>query len=128
MKIDIPMVLAFILLAQMVGVIGAFINAPSISPWYASLNKPSFAPPNEVFGPVWITLYLLMGISAYLIWEKGCKKKIVCNALTLFGFQLAINACWPLAFFALRSPLAGLMVAIALVFMVAVTFLEFYKL
>jgi len=59
-----------LLLPQLTGLIGSFWTAPAITIWYATLIKPSFSPPNWIFAPVWITLYLMMGISIYLIWQK----------------------------------------------------------
>lgn len=59
-----------ILLCQMAGVIGSIFTTPAILGWYEGLSKPFFRPPNWVFGPVWVTLYLLMGISAFLVWQK----------------------------------------------------------
>ena len=73
-----------ILLCQMAGVIGSFFTTPAIKSWYMFLQKPTFAPPNWIFAPVWVTLYTLMGISLYLIWKKGLNKKEVKNAITLF--------------------------------------------
>ena len=52
------------------GILGSFFTISAIPSWYATLNKPSFSPPNWVFGPVWTILYLLMGISLYLVWQK----------------------------------------------------------
>jgi benzodiazapine receptor len=72
------------------------------------LNKPSFTPPGSVFAPVWITLYLLMGISLFLVWrvEKNIPRRR--SALAVFALQLILNTLWSLLFFGLRSPLAGL--------------------
>jgi len=97
------------------------------SKMYASLKKTSFTPPNWVFAPVWITLYTLMGISAFLVWREREKGKRVGKALTVYGAQLALNTIWSLAFFGLRSPIMGLLVIIVLWFMILLTVWEFYR-
>lgn len=126
MKINIPMLLAFIILAQLAGVFGSFFTMPNIETWYASLEKPDFNPPNWIFAPVWITLYTLMGIAAYLIAEKGINTASKL-ALSIFGFQLAINAIWSFAFFGLQSPVLGLVVIVLLWFAIAETIILFSK-
>ncbi|MCX6773709.1 MAG: tryptophan-rich sensory protein [Candidatus Micrarchaeota archaeon] len=116
----------FVLLCLAAGAIGSFFTFPSIQGWYSSLNKPFFNPPNWVFGPVWTLLYVLMGIAAYLVYEKGIKKKNVKEALAFFGAQLFLNVLWSLLFFGLHSPLCGLLCIIALWVMIALTMKKFY--
>ena len=97
---------AAILVCEFVGLLGSIFTIPAITTWYAALQKPSFSPPNWLFGPVWTLLYALMGVSAYLVWEKGIKKKGVKPALKLFSLQLILNFMWSILFFGLRSPLS----------------------
>jgi tryptophan-rich sensory protein len=94
---------------------------PAIGSWYAGLAKPSFTPPNWVFGPVWITLYALMGGALFLVWRE--KKKLEAKksrtaglelAFAVFGIQLVLNALWSIVFFGLRAPLLALIEIIAL--------------
>ena len=66
-----PVLIAFIIICNLAGAIGSLFTIPAIPGWYASLSKPSFSPPSWLFGPVWTILYVLMGISAYLVWRKG---------------------------------------------------------
>jgi len=87
------------------GIIGSFFTVASINDWYQYLAKPSFSPPNWVFGPVWTILYFLMGISLFLIWEKGLKNKIVKNVFVLFIVHIVLNGLWSILFFGLKSPL-----------------------
>jgi len=101
---SIPVLLFFILLSQMAGIIGSFLTFDSVSSWYAYIERPSFAPPNWVFGPVWITLYAMMGLAAYIVWEKGWNKPAVKSALGWFGGQLMLNTLWSIIFFGLRAP------------------------
>lgn len=108
------MLALFILLPLAAGAIGSLVTFDAIPAWYATLAKPSFAPPNWLFGPVWTTLYVLMGISAYLIWQKGRESGKVKSALTMFGIQLALNVLWSILFFGFRSPFYGLLCIILL--------------
>ncbi len=78
--------------------IGGAVTAPEIGAWHAHLNKPSFNPPNAVFGPVWTVLYLLMAIAAGLVWLRR-NRPGAGTALTLFLVQLALNLAWTFLFF-----------------------------
>ena len=111
---------------QLAGIIGAFFTSPSIPTWYESLTKPSFIPPNWVFAPAWTTLFLLMGISAYLIWIKGAKNREVKTALIIFDIQLGLNILWSVLFFGLQSPLYAFVEIIVLWFLILLTILKFY--
>ncbi len=93
-----------IALAQAAGLIGTIFTMPAIGTWYATLARPELAPPNWIFAPVWTTLYLLMGIAAFLVWQKGLDRKEVKVALAIFGVQLVLNTLWSIIFFGLQSP------------------------
>jgi len=82
-----------------VGGISGFITANEITSWYATLNKPSFNPPNWIFSPVWTTLYIFMAISLWLIWKSNVISTIKRNALTIFSIQLILNFFWSIIFF-----------------------------
>lgn len=97
-------IFGFILVCEMAGIIGSLFTFSAIPTWYATLAKPSFSPPNWVFGPVWTTLYALMGISAYMIWKTGWHKKEVKKALCVFAIQLLLNATWSIVFFGMKNP------------------------
>ena len=109
------------------GFIGSFFTSPAISTWYATLQKPSFAPPNWVFFPVWTSLFIMMGISLFLVWQKGWDNKKVKAAIYIFAVQLVMNVLWSVAFFGLRSPLLGLMEIIILWIAILATTLSFMK-
>lgn len=115
-----------VLVCQFVGFIGSVFTTPAIPTWYAGLEKPSFTPPSSVFAPVWITLYLLMGISAYLVWHKGLAERRIKSALGVFAIQLMLNALWSVIFFGLHSPLGGLIEIIALWIVIPVTLVRFF--
>lgn len=112
----------------MAGVIGAIFTTPAIPTWYAALKKPPFTPPGWIFSPVWITLYLLMGVSAFVVWSKGWGDSRVRIALSLFVVQLVLNALWSLMFFGLRSPSAGFINIVVLWIFILLTMLYFFKL
>jgi len=90
------------------GIGAIFMKDESISNWYAQLQKPNITPPDWVFGPVWTILYLLMGISVFIIWNKGLDYPKVKQALVLFLIQLALNAAWTPLFFGLHLILPAL--------------------
>ncbi len=84
--------------------IGSLFTRGAIPDWYANLNKPSFTPPNWLFGPVWTILYLLMAISAFIIWKKGLANPAVRIALAFYLIQLVLNALWSVIFFGWNMP------------------------
>lgn len=95
------------------GGIGSFFTYPEINSWYASLSKPLFNPPNWVFGSIWTLLYLLIGISFYLVWKK---KEITKNFNTYkhFFLQLILNSIWSVAFFGIKNLLLALIIIVLL--------------
>lgn len=109
------------------GFVGSFFT-DSASGWYQNLNKPFFNPPGWVFGPVWTALYIMMGISAFLVWQKGIPKRKVKIALVFFAIQLLLNAIWTPLFFGLKSPLAAFIDIMFLWLAVLITIALFYKL
>jgi tryptophan-rich sensory protein len=98
--------LAFIAVCQAAGALGALTTDTGRSEWYASLVKPAFMPPGWLFGPVWITLYTLMGIAAFLVFERSREAK----AWVPFWIQLALNAVWTPIFFGAKAPGLALLV------------------
>jgi translocator protein len=124
---DAVRLVACVLLCELAGVIGSAFTLSSIPTWYAGLNKPFFSPPNWVFGPVWITLYALMGVSLYIVWRMGLTEKRVKDAAAAFLAQLILNTSWSIAFFGLKSPLAGLLVIIPLWSAIALSIVRFRR-
>ena len=116
-----------IIVCQCAGIIGAIFTTPAISTWYVTLQKPVFTPPNWLFAPAWITLYLLMGISASIIWDKGLNDRKTRLALIIFLTQLALNILWSGIFFGLESPLFGMIVILALWIAILLTMLRFFR-
>lgn len=124
---NLPKLVISIVGCEVVGILGSVFTVSSISSWYATLNKPFFAPPNWIFGPAWTLLYFLMGVAFYLIWKQGWKKKVA-TAGKYFFAQLGINFIWSPVFFGLRSPLLALCVITILLALIVMTIKKFYPL
>ena len=137
-------------LPQLAGFIGSLFTAPAIVAWYAGLEKPSFNPPNWIFGPVWTILFLLMGISFYLVWSKNFTadqsqkvSKIKAwnswsqklwdgswqkeNVILIFALQLVLNILWSVIFFGLRQPGLAFFELLMLWFAILYTIINFYR-
>jgi benzodiazapine receptor len=112
---------------QIAGLIGSLFTTPAIAGWYAALEKPGFTPPNWVFSPVWISLFVLMAVAAFMVWDKGFSVKGVKVALAFFGVQLLLNVLWSVLFFGFRSPFLAFVEIVALWFAITVTALTFYR-
>ena len=117
-----------ILICELAGILGTPFTMSAIPEWYSTLNKPFFSPPNWLFGPVWTLLYLMMGISFYLIWKQNWKTKELKTAGLYCFAQLFLNFIWSPVFFGLRNPVLGLVVIVALWFVLLVTMKKFYSL
>ena len=116
-----------LIICQLAGFVGSLFTTPSIPTWYASLTKPSFTPPNWVFSPVWITLFVLMGISLFLLWEKTLHYPGVRTAMLWFIVQLGLNMLWSILFFGLKSPFLALIGIIALWIAIFLTILKSFR-
>ncbi|MCX6686216.1 MAG: tryptophan-rich sensory protein [Methanoregula sp.] len=124
---SVGLLLLCIALPLLAGAIGSLYTMSSIPTWYATLNKPAFTPPNWVFGPVWTTLYIMMGISLYLVVRGGLDAAPVRQGVFLFAAQLVLNTLWSIAFFGMRSPFLGLVTILALIALVTATIFAFYR-
>lgn len=113
--------------SELAGIIGAVFTASAIPTWYAGLVRPEFAPPSWVFGPVWTTLYALMGVAAFLVWRAGWEKREVKLALGIFGVQLILNTLWSILFFGFQSPFAAFIEIIFLWIAILATIVVFAK-
>jgi benzodiazapine receptor len=107
--------------------IGILTNS-GVTDWYTTLNKPWFTPPDYVFGPVWTVLYILMGISLYLIVIQGWENETVKTGIILFAAQLGANLLWSVIFFGLQSPLGSLVCIFVLLALIVATLITFYRL
>jgi tryptophan-rich sensory protein len=97
-KFNIIKLAISLLLPLAIGAVAGMFTSQAVPTWYASLNRPSFSPPNWVFGPVWTLLYILLGISFFLIWiEKVSKERNL--AIKVFSVQMLLNFAWSFLFF-----------------------------
>ncbi len=109
--------------------IGSSVTFTALGSWYADLEKPSFNPPNSVFGPVWTVLYILMAVAVWRAWKTGrAAGKATGVAVALFGMQLVLNAGWSLAFFGLHAPGPAFVVIVALWLAIAANIVVFRRL
>ena len=115
-----------VVLCNCAGLLGALVTSTGPDSWYESLVKPTFNPPSWIFGPAWTILYILMGISLFLVIMEGRKGRAVHFPLVLFAIQLILNTLWSFAFFALESPLVGLMVILSLWIFILATMVAFF--
>lgn len=118
----------FIVIAEAVGIAGAYFTFDAIPTWYAALVKPSFSPPNWVFGPVWTILYALMGIAAFFAWDVRFEKTHAARALKWYWIQLFFNAIWTPIFFGMQNMGLALMVIIILWLSIIMMLREFFRL
>ena len=142
--------LTSIIICELAGVVGSIFTTSQIRFWYNGLNKPSFNPPNWIFGPVWTTLFVLMGISLYLVWIKNWepKNKIVlknrkpwnkwsrkllsgswqkANIISIFATQLVLNILWSIIFFGAHSAGVAFFELLMLWFAIIFTIINFYR-
>lgn len=122
---DWSLLIFSLLIPQAVGAFGALFTVLAIPLWYNTLTLPLFTPPSWVFGPVWTLLYILMGLSLYIVWrsrggsiEKARARR---NGLIAFSIQLVLNALWSFLFFGLHNPLLGLIDIVFLFIAIVVT-------
>ncbi len=121
---DLAGLVLFVALCLAIGALGASLTAASVATWYADLAKPSFNPPDEIFGPVWTVLYILMGVAAWRVW-RGADRDTARGPLTLFALQLALNLGWSVVFFGLHKIAAAVATIVVLDIAVLVTALAF---
>jgi len=119
-------ILLCVVICIVIGSLSGITTGNSINTWYATLNKPSFNPPNWIFGPMWTLLYILMGVSVALVWHSGLSNLLVRSAIYLFVTQLILNAFWSITFFGMQNPLLALVNIIVLLILI-VTCIFYFK-
>ncbi|MFA4999094.1 MAG: TspO/MBR family protein [Candidatus Paceibacterota bacterium] len=127
MKNNIFKFLFAVIFCQLAGIVGSIFTFPAIKGWYATLQKPSFSPPNWIFSPVWITLFFLMGISLYLILKKDIRDKEVKKGLLVFVIQLLLNIKWSFLFFYMHNPFYAFLDILFLWLAIVLTIIQFRK-
>ena len=116
-----------ILICTGTGSLSAYISNTGMNPWFDNLIKPSWNPPEYLFGPVWTLLYCMMGISLWLVWKSETVASVKKPALQLFAAQLFLNFCWSIIFFKFHSPAWALVEIIAMLFLIVLTTKQFSK-
>lgn len=116
-----------IVIALGIGALGGLATSESVKTWYPTLNKPSFNPPNWLFAPVWTSLYILIGIAAYLVWIKRDKIAHFPRVLAIYFIQLILNLCWSFIFFSLHEIGFALFEIMILLIVIVVNAIAFYK-
>jgi tryptophan-rich sensory protein len=111
-----------------VGAIGSIPTARAIPTWYRALRKPPWNPPNAIFGPVWTTLYALMGVALLLVRRVDGDRPRRERAQAIFALQLALNLAWSLVFFGARDLRGALAVIAALWVSILATIASFWGL
>jgi len=114
-----------ILVPLLVGAIAGLFTASGVDGWYADANKPWFNPPNRIFAPVWTLLYIMMGISFFLVWKAPTDKTVKQTAMILFSIQLIINFSWSFIFFKMQQPgwaFAGIIVMWVMILLTIIWF------
>lgn len=109
------------------GVIGGLLTNASVKTWYPTLNKPSFNPPDWVFGPVWTILYILIGIASYLVWQKRDQVTHLPRMIAVYFIQLVLNLFWSFLFFYAHKIGPSLFEIVALLIVILLNARMFYK-
>jgi len=122
----VGMLVVFVGLCLAVGALGGWVTADSVKSWYTTINKPSFTPPNWVFGPVWTVLYVLMGVAAWRVWCKARPDQLRVP-LALFAVQLALNLAWSVVFFGAHRIGGAVLVIVGLEAAILATMVAFRR-
>lgn len=109
------------------GFLGSYFTTPAITGWYANINKPPFNPPNFIFAPVWTLLYILIGISLYLIIQSKNPDNNKPYAIKIYMIQITLNTLWSILFFGLRNPQLALIEILILLVLIIYNIRLFYS-
>lgn len=116
-----------LLITLAIAAVASLCTIPQIPTWYSGLNKPSFNPPNQLFGPVWTVLYIMIATAAYLIWKQRDQSQLYTTTRTVYFIQLALNFFWSIIFFGLHQILFALVVIGLLWISIVLTMYYFSK-
>ena len=126
MKNWVKLVIA-LAISQLVAASGAYFTVTGTGSWYQTLDKPSWNPPSWVFGPVWTTLYVLMGIAMFLVWRSDVSDKLKRKAIILWSVQLFFNFLWSFLFFGQQQIFGALLEILVLWFFILLTISAFAR-
>lgn len=116
-----------LILPLVAGFVGSIFTTPAINSWYTTLIKPSFNPPNWIFGPVWTFLFILMGISLYIVWTSDINKNKKRVAMVVFFGHLVLNTLWSIIFFGLNNPFFAFVEIVILWISILITAFLFFR-
>ena len=116
--------MCFLLVTFGASAVGSLSTINYKEPWYSLLNKPTFNPPDWVFGPVWTTLYLMMTLAIWLFWHSNNRDK---NTVYIYLIHLVFNTTWSVVFFVLHNMLLALFVLILLIGLIINLILRFKR-
>jgi translocator protein len=114
-----------IIICQATGIISGLLTNTQNNLWYDRIAKPSWNPSGYLFGPVWTILYLLMGISLWIIWKSNAPEGQKMEACFIFALQLFLNFWWTILFFKFHSPIAAFIEIILMIVLIFVTIFKF---
>lgn len=114
-----------IIICEGIGISSGLLSQSDMTTWFSTLNKPSWNPPSYLFGPVWTILYLMMGISLWLIWESNAPEAQKANAILIFALQLFLNFWWSIIFFRFHSPALALIDILLMLVAITITIYKF---
>jgi tryptophan-rich sensory protein len=121
-----PALAGFVALCLGVSALGGWATARSVSTWYPTLAKPWFTPPDWLFAPVWLTLYVLMAVAAWRVWRRP-EAAGRNAAISLFLLQLGLNLAWSFLFFYWRRIDLGLIDIVLLLAAIIATIVAFRR-
>ena len=124
---NIPSLIVCVLICLAVGGLAAFATQSSVTTWFPTLNKPFFNPPSWLFGPVWTTLYILMGVALWLVWNAPETHPQRKNGIIIFAIQLIFNFLWSFLFFGMKNPLFALFDIVLMLITITLTIIIFRK-
>jgi translocator protein len=116
-----------VFICEAVGIVSGLLTQNEMTTWFSSLNKPSWNPPGYLFGPVWTFLYLLMGISLWLVWKSNAPETQKLRAELTFALQLFLNFMWSILFFKCHSPALALVDIILMIVTILMTIGRFAR-
>ena len=118
--------IVFIVLCFLAAAFGSVFTNKSLKTWYQTIKKPTWNPPNKIFGPVWSALYLMMALAGWMVWER-LPQKGHSIPMALFFIQLVLNTVWSAVFFGLRNPGWAFLEVILLWVFIALTVISFWN-
>lgn len=124
---SIARLLACLVICVGIGIVGSTFTRPEIPGWYAGLAKPSWTPPPVVFPIVWTTLYVMMAVAFWRLWDRVAPSHARRRAITFFAIQLVLNAIWSPVFFGWHGLRTGLAIIVLMAVFIAATILSTVK-